>query len=701
MLLKQVTLESFLAFHDVTVEFAPGFNVVLSPNEGGKSSLFRGIVAGLYADSASRKNDLLALARWGSGGHFRIELRLQLAGLWYRLVRDFGMREQAIFRDGEDRPFAKGKGVDDFLGGSLPLGDQDLFLRVCGVCHEELGAVGDSSSAIGERLEEILGGGWGNMTPARVRSIVETKRQELLRGANRPAHEENWGPVKRHSENVARAELELAGATEASRRRERLLKESAIARGEIEKIGAELEILRSRRQKGARYAELEAGETAARAKAEEIRKRMDRLKELLMRKRTLLGEAARFPSTLRERDGASLNEIIRALEVEAILRGETDGAAPERGRPERHAGFIVSAALILAGAAGTLLLNKYMLLLLAAGIILLGWYVRKGAVPGRAPSVPSKRGELERLEDLRHSWSGVRSLPDSRMLLDGFLAWSEAMKDVQTRLEEFSGERHGASEDLAARLDADYGGAALEARAFAEERSTLEAFRTDSSGLLRLDHEIRLKEDEMATATAFVEARERELAGLEAGNANAALERLEVERERLQRAERRVETLDLLLEILDEARSEVSNRLVDRLPPLAAAHCARMTLGRYAALFIDPLRMEIETMPAAGDTDAGADASRASTRIGPDAVSQGARDQIYFAVRLALVELLSRGEPPPLFLDDPFVHFDPERRERAVELLREFAGRHQVILFTCDPRYAEKSVNLIELPSRA
>jgi len=96
-----------------------------------------------------------------------------------------------------------------------------------------------------------------------------------------------------------------------------------------------------------------------------------------------------------------------------------------------------------------------------------------------------------------------------------------------------------------------------------------------------------------------------------------------------------------------------------------------------------------------------AGASRAPDRIGPDALSQGTRDQIYLAVRLALVELVSRGEPQPLFLDDPFVHFDPERRARALDLVREFAAGHQVIVFTCDPRYRETSAHLIELPGRA
>jgi hypothetical protein len=700
MLIKQIKLENFIVFKNAAVEFAPGLTVVLSPNEGGKSSLFRGIVAGLYTDAATRKSEVMALARWGSGGLFRIELCLELGGIGFRLVRDFSLKEQAIFREGEDRPLAKGKGVDAFLMDRLPLADESLFLRICGVRHEELGAVGDGSSEIGAKLEEILGGGWGNVTPADVKRVVETKRQELLRGTNRPAHDENWGPVKRHAEIAARAERELARAEETMRRREQLRTAVSKARGGIERMEAELEVLRSRRQKGARYAELEALEKSARARAEELRKQMDRLRELLTREAMLLEEAQRFPAALRDGDGASLSGIKRDLENELILRREIGGAEPESPRLGPRAGFAVAGMLILAGIAGMLLVNRYMLVLLAAGVALLGWCAR-GASAGAARIAASKRVELASLEERRMRWSGGRSAVDSKTLLDRFLALSGELKEVRARLEEISGDHRRISEDSLARLDAEYGSAALGARALAEERSALEMFRIDPSGLLGLDREIRLKENDIATAAAATEAQERELAGLGAGNVNEALERLEGEREKLRHAERKAEILGILLEILAEARMEVSNRLTERLPPLAGAYCARITRGRYGTLFIDPVRMEIETSPAEGDADTSGDAPRAIARICPDALSQGARDQLYFAVRLALVELMSRGEPQPLLLDDPFVHFDPERRARAIDLVREFAQKHQVILFTCDPRYREIDAPIIDLPARA
>jgi uncharacterized protein YhaN len=159
--------------------------------------------------------------------------------------------------------------------------------------------------------------------------------------------------------------------------------------------------------------------------------------------------------------------------------------------------------------------------------------------------------------------------------------------------------------------------------------------------------------------------------------------------------------LDAIVEAVDEARGEMAGFLAERLPPGAEAYLSRITDGRYGTLFVDPLTMRIETVPAPDDVSSGGAGAAVPGRVDTAALSQGARDQIYLAVRLALVDLLSGGEAQPVFLDDPFVHFDPDRRARALDLVREFALKHQVVIFTCDPRFREAGARLVELPARA
>ena len=74
-------------------------------------------------------------------------------------------------------------------------------------------------------------------------------------------------------------------------------------------------------------------------------------------------------------------------------------------------------------------------------------------------------------------------------------------------------------------------------------------------------------------------------------------------------------------------------------------------------------------------------ASSQTVRV--EGMSDGARDQLYLALRLACVEqAFEHSEPLPLILDDVLVHFDDPRGEVALSVLAGFAAKYQVLLFT-------------------
>jgi uncharacterized protein YhaN len=91
-----------------------------------------------------------------------------------------------------------------------------------------------------------------------------------------------------------------------------------------------------------------------------------------------------------------------------------------------------------------------------------------------------------------------------------------------------------------------------------------------------------------------------------------------------------------------------------------------------------------------------------------DGLSEGTRDQLYLALRLAYVEsYAAKLEPPPFIADDIFVTFDDERTGHGIEALADI-GRHvQCLLFTHHRRTVEiaverlgESVDIIDLPAR-
>ena len=72
----------------------------------------------------------------------------------------------------------------------------------------------------------------------------------------------------------------------------------------------------------------------------------------------------------------------------------------------------------------------------------------------------------------------------------------------------------------------------------------------------------------------------------------------------------------------------------------------------------------------------------AGERIAVEQLSQGARDQLSFALRLAAADLLAGSVPLPLFLDDPFVHYDAARLSQLRETLNRLSGERQWVMLT-------------------
>ncbi len=71
-------------------------------------------------------------------------------------------------------------------------------------------------------------------------------------------------------------------------------------------------------------------------------------------------------------------------------------------------------------------------------------------------------------------------------------------------------------------------------------------------------------------------------------------------------------------------------------------------------------------------------------------MSDGTRDQLYLALRLAYVEKqITTHEPMPFIVDDILVHFDDRRSQATLEVLAELSTKTQIIFFTHHIHLAE------------
>jgi len=156
----------------------------------------------------------------------------------------------------------------------------------------------------------------------------------------------------------------------------------------------------------------------------------------------------------------------------------------------------------------------------------------------------------------------------------------------------------------------------------------------------------------------------------------------------LERLKERLIVYKLTHEVMEEAKRQTMSSARDELEPRIADHLSYITQGRY-----DDVKADDDLNLRVFSSEKGGWIAAESEEL-----SRGTLDQLYLAARLALLELLYRDARPPLLLDDPFVKFDPSRREQALELCKEVAKTHQVLLFTCHDHYDSAADWTVELP---
>jgi len=135
----------------------------------------------------------------------------------------------------------------------------------------------------------------------------------------------------------------------------------------------------------------------------------------------------------------------------------------------------------------------------------------------------------------------------------------------------------------------------------------------------------------------------------------------------------RWETLTVAQRLVELVRKKYEAERQPETLREASRYFERLTEGKYLRVWT-PLEAGVLYV----DTKQG-------ERLSVDVLSRGTREQLFLALRLALVDLYARrGKLMPLVLDDVLVNFDTRRTRVAAEVLCDFATDHrQLLLFTC------------------
>ena len=152
-------------------------------------------------------------------------------------------------------------------------------------------------------------------------------------------------------------------------------------------------------------------------------------------------------------------------------------------------------------------------------------------------------------------------------------------------------------------------------------------------------------------------------------------DQLAQKREQLSSLQAEYDAIVLAMDALTQANTTLQNRFSPALGARAAEIFSAITAGRYGKVLLS--RDFSLSAEMAGDPVC------RSIRL----LSQGAADQLYLAVRLAICDMVLPAEKRvPLILDDALVSFDDDRLRAALDYLLAESEKRQILLFSCQKR---------------
>jgi len=726
MKIRRIDIEGFGPFAAPrSITFAEkGVNIVYGGNESGKSTIAEAIYATIFGFSEKKTED--EFASWFPSKQYASRVEFELPGKAVVLSRDFSSntvtvtltengRSKELF-SGDASPRSKSEErrayselLREFFGfsdGALAKGTSvvsqlDLETKFT---PEIRGLVSGAGSADYQGAIEILKSRFENLT-------VENPWGRVARRKKREI-EEAEERLRKTREELGAAETFFVSTSRLGRESSELqnrisqLRAKSVERKEfLAETGRLVELQNSlkekqrllRREQATKEDHEKVTRTCAAAK-DKVCKDYPLFKDLKLELSSSLAKAV------------SLEERITGAEKELSERETALKSVP---RPI-SAGSIAAistailVASIVAGALEHRLAIAVIVGILVSAAVAAGLFFLARGKTGASSALKTLAQARSGLDNLREERGRLieeicQSLPaESRAEIDarglrGFASQYDKFKEARKTVEDFEKQllvkEGGPGEESYAE--------ALSGRATAENK--LEQFLKEHEEFISLKENPEKTTEMAAQAKREADQAENTLKDLEGRLTEKRIERAKVAatpvnppeacRDEIDSLEKhlaklalRRDALKLAVEVLEECVDEYQAGSLERVSGRISEIFDKITRGRYEAV---RLSEDLEPMLT----------TREGTDIDPGQISTGAQDQLYFAMRLAMIEELSGDKALPLILDDPFVNFDDERLERARELLKSLAEERdlQIIIFTHGDRHLTWDANIVRL----
>ncbi len=707
---------TFGKLEQAELRLQPGLNVICAPNESGKSTWCRFIRSMLYGVSTGERGPMADKNRYApwSGAPMRGRMDLTVDGANFTLTRETlragtPMGEFSCVYTGTADPVS---GLTDRNVGEQLLGiSREVFERSAFIGQAALAV--DQNTELERRIAALI-------TTGEEKTSYSETSERLKKQLNRRKHNKTG--------QIPALERELDQLDEDLNHLAELQEQYAQTTRSLKEIRANLALLQEqerlwaaadRQEQLRQYREAEEAASAAGRRAEAMAQSAGALPDdaLLARLEARVfsltadqQEAERVRRSAKDADDSyrQAEEFLRAQPLypadEQGIRDRLDQLVPpEVPSPRPRTACLVLGLIALITAAGFLIagLTPFALFATAvgaAGLVFVGILKKKERlVAAQRDTVLERQQKLEQqAEEYLPLRRATLDAADEAHRIAGLAdalcrRFSEGVEELIKDLSPYCTVTDLPAASVAIAQLRSQSEALTHAREMARESSLqLEYLRKslpageEPRELLPQPtmsrSQLRLLQPQTLSALRSAQSRLDTLTGQirSMGDPDDLIVRRDRKREELAQLRDEYDAIALAMEALDGANLTLQSRFSPALGARAAEIFSALTAGRYDAVVLSR------------DFSLAAEPSGDPTARSIRLLSQGAADQLYLSVRLAICDMvLPRDKAVPLILDDALVSFDDDRLHAALDYLLRESEKRQILLFTCQGREAD------------
>ena len=721
MKIKNIKLEKYKRFKNLSLDFDPGINVVVGENEAGKSTLAQAIMDLLYVDPTTKALSFVNSRKsWGTSHMPQIEMTFFALESVFLLSKDFQKKTILLKNLDTKKQVDTYKESLDNLKKIIGITSEHLYRKTAFINQGDVALIDSSDDLLHEITDMSTANGGGQNGVQKIIKNLQSELAILTRGLERPAN--NPGPIKLQQDRILKItdyQKDKKTQWEKKQLASNTQDESDV---ELEKVSAKIDEIKELLNNYKISKEAKVNLSAVVDEIKLLEEKLQKVENLNREIENLKNETkkySKFENPELENDLKTiigLEQSVKLSEKEVKNIGVESGINQQDLEPikttnESKFPVVTAAHIIVTLIFLTITVVLYLTqesIVFPIIILILGFFINLAILLWGKLS--SKQVELTPNKSYEDSMTKLenqikdRITNDKRELerillkyevkdVNEFYSLKADYVSIKTKYSDLLSQRKVVlgGEDVEKvrkrQLELLYSKKEIETNVLTEKvlntQLSPEKYLEKSRELDKLELQQKNLTDELVASRTRVSD-----SNVEYSQIVTLEEELENSKKYLSDLIQKQKVLQLTITTLQEAVLEVSKSANKILEKTVGDKLSKITSNHYSNIKVKPdLTIQVYS-------------NEKNDWVDPiNELSRGTIDQIYFLVRLGFLKLITENKSIPIILDDPFVTADASRKESIREVITEIAKQHQVILFTNDFDYTEWG-NTILLPNK-